>query len=67
MLWPMIGMMVQEPAENGGRNDRCNANDFNSIARCRRFSVPGQVHYSRMNEHPGDRIQVRVSVDPVHP
>ena len=27
----------------------------------------GKIYHSRMNEHPGDRIRVRVSVDPVYP
>lgn len=27
----------------------------------------GKTYHSRMNEHPGDRIRVRVNVDPVYP
>ena len=27
----------------------------------------GETYHSRMNEHPGDRIRVRVNVDPVYP
>lgn len=32
-----------------------------------RWAYQGKTYHSRMNEHPGDRIRVRVSVDPVYP
>ena len=31
------------------------------------WAYHGKTYHSRMNEHPGDRIRVRVSVDPVYP
>ena len=32
-----------------------------------RWAYQGKTYHSRMNEHPGDRIRVRVSVDPIYP
>ncbi len=32
-----------------------------------RWVYQGKTYHSRMNEHPGDRIRVRVSVDPIYP
>ena len=32
-----------------------------------RWTYQGKTYHSRMNEHPGDRIRVRVSVDPIYP
>ena len=31
------------------------------------WAYQGKTYHSRMNEHPGDRIRVRVNVDPVYP
>ena len=31
------------------------------------WAYQGKTYHNRMNEHPGDRIRVRVNVDPVYP
>ena len=31
------------------------------------WAYQGKTYHSRMNDHPGDRIRVRVNVDPVYP